>query len=336
MVETNGCALMECLTTLEIGEPQMHGKIVILPLRGGKGGSIDYLTLREALSGSLIRVTEVDSGGSVPELKVVNGADLPVILLDGEELAGAKQNRVLNATILLKEKSDTVVPVSCTESGRWSYRSDVFSDSGHISPHTLRRSKLSSVNESLAANVGFRGDQGRVWADIEQFQAKANHRSPTNAMRDVLEAHEQSIGSYLEAFRPVEGQRGLIAVIEGEAVGFDLLSLPRAYASLHDKLVKSYVMDALLSQATKERPAADAPSLAKEILEEAAAIAGSRYKSVGHGWDNRYRGPSLVGSALVHEGTVIHAAFFRVAPEERDNGPGMASMRARRRNRTEA
>jgi hypothetical protein len=311
MTEIDGCALKECLTTLEIGNPQEHGKIVILPLLGGIGGSPEYLTLREALGGSLLRITEVGSGGSVPELKVVNGADVPVILLDGEELAGAKQNRVLNATILLKEKSDTLIPVSCTESGRWSYRSDVFSDSGHISPHTLRRSKMHSVSESLAARVGFRSDQGRVWADIEQLQVRGNHRSPTNAMRDVLEAHEESIGSYLEVFRPVEGQRGLVAVIEGKAAGFDLLSLPRAYASLHDKLVKSYVMDALLSPAAKEPGAADASLQAREILEEAAACAGGKYKSVGHGWDHRYRSPSLVGSALVHEGTVIHAAFFR-------------------------
>ena len=32
--------------------------------------------------------------GSVPELEVINKANVPVLLLDGERTAGAKQNRV--------------------------------------------------------------------------------------------------------------------------------------------------------------------------------------------------------------------------------------------------
>lgn len=336
MTESNGSALKDCLGTLEIGSPQEHGKIVILPVLGGRFWSMEYLTLGEALAGSLLRVTEIDSGGSIPELKVLNGADVPVILLDGEELAGAKQNRILNTTILLRAKSETVVPVSCTESGRWSYRSEVFSDSGHISPNRLRKNKMHSVTASLAASAGFRSDQGRVWADIEQYQTEGAHQSPTNAMRDVLEAHRESIGDYVRAFGLVEGQRGLIVLLDGAVTGFDLVSHPRAYASLHDKLVRSYVMDALLSRAPAASGTARDPHLrAKEVLEEAAACAENSYQSVGHGWDHRYLSPSLVGLALVHEGAVVHAAFFRLTSDEMNGGKGLASLRTRRRNRVD-
>jgi len=58
-----------------------------------------YLTLKEALEKRLLVIKEVSAQASVPELKVINNADLPVLLLDGEELAGAKQNRVLNTTM---------------------------------------------------------------------------------------------------------------------------------------------------------------------------------------------------------------------------------------------
>jgi hypothetical protein len=58
------------------------------------------------------RVTELGAGGSVPELRFENLGEKPVLLLDGEELVGAKQNRALNLTILAPAKQVIVIPVS--------------------------------------------------------------------------------------------------------------------------------------------------------------------------------------------------------------------------------
>ena len=69
-------------------------------LRDG-AGEPGYLLLDEAVRQGLARVTEVSAAGSVPELKLVNDADRPVLLLDGEELVGAKQNRIVNLSILV-------------------------------------------------------------------------------------------------------------------------------------------------------------------------------------------------------------------------------------------
>lgn len=346
MSEIEGFSLRDGLACVEVGEAQEHGRIIILPLMGGGNGVIEYLTLAEALAGSHIKITEVDTEGSVPELKVINGADQAVLLLDGEELAGAKQNRILNATILLQEKSDTTIPVSCTESGRWSYRGPVFSDSGHISPHTIRKNKLASVNAALSAARGFTSDQAKVWEDIDHLQAAAGFASPTRAMRDVLEARRESIAEYMEAFPAIEGQRGLLAVIDGSVVGFDLLSRPASFANLHKKLVGSYVMDALCSDAAScaegpgkagaagvAKASPGARALARGFLDLAAGCEGQKHKSIGYGWDFRYQASSLVGSALVHEGEIIHAAFFRTVPEPDARGNGLAAMRVRRGNR---
>ena len=46
-----------------------------------------------ALAGLGLEVTEVSEGGSVPNLFVKNRADRDVIIVDGEMLVGAKQNR---------------------------------------------------------------------------------------------------------------------------------------------------------------------------------------------------------------------------------------------------
>lgn len=55
--------------------------------------------LDEALAEGLFEVREVDDGGSVNEILVINKTNYTVLLLDGEILAGAKQNRVLNAGV---------------------------------------------------------------------------------------------------------------------------------------------------------------------------------------------------------------------------------------------
>jgi hypothetical protein len=59
--------------------------------------------LVDALVLTGFKITEVSEGGSVPNLRVINKTPHHVLLFDGEELKGAKQNRILNTTILIAE-----------------------------------------------------------------------------------------------------------------------------------------------------------------------------------------------------------------------------------------
>ena len=115
------------LLQLEFGELYQFENMAVVPLFSLIDDSPGYMVLQEALERQLIIISEVSQGGSVPELVVINKADMPVLVVDGEELIGAKQNRVLNTTTLLKKNSETVIPVSCVEEGRWSYVSRYFS-----------------------------------------------------------------------------------------------------------------------------------------------------------------------------------------------------------------
>ena len=66
-------------------------------------------------------VTEINESGSVPELRITNNLDERVLLIDGQELIGAKQNRILNTDVLVSAKKSLNLPVSCVEQGRWGY-----------------------------------------------------------------------------------------------------------------------------------------------------------------------------------------------------------------------
>jgi hypothetical protein len=296
------------LDALRFGEPQAHGPLAVLPLLGGGPGGPEYRTLAEALKRGTLTITEVSEGGHVPELRVDNRDALPVLLLDGEELRGAKQNRVLNTTVLAPAKSVLTVPVSCTEQGRWSYRGRNFEDSRVVMARGARAAKLESVNASLAQDRSFHSNQGRVWAEVDRLCVDAAVHAPTRAMRDVFEGLEGRLAELLAHFRCLEGQGGLLAFQHGEAVGLDLLSRPAAFAGLFDKLLKSYAMDALLAQGDGRRKASERKGRA--FLAGLSKCREEAYPSVGLGTSLRFTGARTAGSALVHEGAVVHLSLL--------------------------
>ena len=144
------------LLNIELGKPRNFKNMGVIPLSTSINHDPEYITLKEALEKNQLTVKEVSHAGSVPELKVINKAEIPILLLDGEELVGAKQDRVLNTTILLKKKSETIIPVSCTEHGRWLYVSDEFTDSGTVMSPKIRMLKARSVSASLHESRQYR------------------------------------------------------------------------------------------------------------------------------------------------------------------------------------
>ena len=74
----------------------------MVPVISDYDDGLVYITLGEALGADGGGIREVSEGGSVPELHVVNRAGKMVLILDGEELVGANQNRMVNSTILWK------------------------------------------------------------------------------------------------------------------------------------------------------------------------------------------------------------------------------------------
>lgn len=320
------------LDKFEIGEIQSFGSVSIFPLFSPLESIIPYRTLSEALLENVIHISEVTQGGSVPELMVENSADYPVLLLDGEELQGAKQNRVLNTTVLIKEHSKTVIPVSCTEHGRWSYNSNVFSDSGVVMSRSVRMKKNVSVSSSLRQGDSFRSDQGEIWDEIHKMSSKRNFESPTSAMKDIFEESKGDMESYLKAFSLKENQKGFIIGINGQIVGLDYLSSSRAFASLYDKLLKSYIMDALLQerQVDKEIPEEKANLFLKSIIDTEETI----HPSVSYGYDHRYEGRNVIASALVGGPELVHLAAFSVDRRNLSRGRNEERMAgfSRRRN----
>jgi hypothetical protein len=255
-------------------------------------------------------------------------------MLDGEELAGAKQNRVLNTTILVAAGNSALIPVSCTEQGRWSYRSTNFEDSDVCMSPSLRSRKNASVSSSLSESRSYRSDQGEVWESIGELHSSHQTSSGTGAMKDAYEARREDISTYREAFPCQEGQCGMAVLIKGRVAGVEMVSRPAAYSQLHEKLLNSYAMDI-----PQSKPGKSPPVIAKlhKILERMMASEEQRFPSVGIGEDCRYTAHGLLGSTLLVEEWLVHLAFFRSAEQRhRSTNPEdrMASLCRRRASRT--
>jgi hypothetical protein len=178
------------LTAMRIGSPTRFGSLTVFPLFCQDNRPVDYLLSDEAMKAAAVMVAEVSQQGSVTELIVENKGERRALFLEGEQLIGAKQNRILNTSVLVPAHAKVTIPVSCVEQGRWSRASAFFASSKYMSPHHLRHGLKSSVTRSLKAKLGHRSDQGQVWAEVRKQQHALRVASGTGAMADTYEKYE--------------------------------------------------------------------------------------------------------------------------------------------------
>jgi hypothetical protein len=305
-------------TTIQLGDPVAHRGVVIVPLFPRRGPGAAYVTLEEALPLGF-RVTEVDAAGSVPELRVANPLDASVLLYDGEELLGAKQNRILNVTVLVPAASETTVPVSCVEEGRWHARSAAFAPATHAAYPELRRRKAERLS---AAPMELGVAQAEVWAEVREKADRLHVDSATGAQADIYRSREDELASLRRAFPLQPGQSGALLTL-GERACVDYVSRPDAFAHLYPKLREGYLLDALERLDGKPAVSSDAEAFVVSL----GAAARSRRPSAGLGEDVRLRGERVVGSGLDLDGELIQLCAFT------SDGPAAAPTRIMRPSR---
>jgi len=305
-------AINKALQAVTLGEVQSFGNLQITPLLAAMPGTADYLTLSEAQALGLAVVTEISESGSVPTLLLDNTADQAVFLLDGEELIGAKQNRILNLTLLVPAKTKLEIPVSCVEQGRWRHRSKEFASAERTFFSKGRARKAARVSENMRES-GYRdSDQGEVWADISCKMANMEVNSSTHAIADAYEHFSGSVDEYVKAFKTSDTQVGACFAINGRIRGVELFDVSGTCKKLMPKLIRSYALDAI--EERQEAAATGAQSIADFIQAVAAAPADS-FKALGEGEDLRIHASDIAGGALAARDRVVHLCAFSDASE---------------------
>ena len=305
-------SIRERLPQVRVGEPRESGGLQIFGLYWEAPPGPAYRTLDEAVAAGSIEVNEVSTGGSVPQLKVINKDDLAVFLMAGEHLQGGKQNRVLNLTILVPPQHTTTSPVSCVESGRWRHVSQQFGSAPRTQFAEGRAAKMHQVTSSLEAHGTRRSDQQAVWSAIAEKSARLGAESDTAAMAAMFEKLDHSLEDFIAAFPPVDRQVGAVFLVNGCLAGLELFDAPSTWRKLSPKLVRSYALDAI--DRKRSRPPVTSQD-GKVLIDAISASQSSVFPAVGEGEDVRLSGRDVIGAALIARGRAIHLCAFMTVSE---------------------
>jgi hypothetical protein len=299
--------MKDLLPAWTVGTAVGHRNLTLVPLIGGGPRFQGYLLASEAIDAKLLTITEVSEAGTVSELLAVNEADRPILLIDGEELQGAKQNRILNTSVLLPPKSKTRIPVSCVEEGRWSHVSREFK-SGSYSPSSLRQRKSQDVHYSLRTRGRAESDQGAVWDSVSRHIDSSAARAPSRAMSDAVVARGESLDRYQAALPYPAAACGVVAAVRGRFIALDAFDSPSTLEAIWGRLVASYAMDAEVAKDQAEKTFT--AKAAEMVLEHVGDQKVVQFAIVGFGQDLRFETVDLHGQCLSAEDHLLHMSVF--------------------------
>lgn len=235
--------ICKTLKELEIGDAFIFQQITVFPLFHRAPSKHRYISLSEAFKNKWLEISEISASGSVPYLKFNNLSEYPVLILDGEDLKGPKQNRTVNATFLIAAKTETIIPVSCTEQGRWRYTTRQYiPEAPYFHPPEIRFFKAYELFENLKLHGEFHSDQAKIWQKIREYQNFLRAYSPTSAFGDIVAQYHETAKQIQQALPLQKDQCGMMMWMDGKFESLDYISEPNVYAEIHQRLVTSYLI----------------------------------------------------------------------------------------------
>jgi len=302
-------ALLDTLNHVEVTGHQQCGSVEVFHLRWPAGDPLTYSTLDEALEAHWIEVVESTEAGQVSRIKIINRSTQMVFLMAGEQLVGCKQNRVMNASIMVPPRAEMALPVTCVERGRWGYSSSAFSSARTSSHYALRAMMTRQASQSYRSAGVPMSDQKKVWGEVSRKLGAMGSPSSSDAMQDVYRNYDLKLRELEEKLPAPSDCNGAVFSIAGSIVGTDFFDNADTLRKLWPKLIRSCSIDAL------ERPARNERSTSvHEIsswLEASASATQESFPSPGMGLDVRIEGKDVLGASLVIDDHPVHMELFR-------------------------
>lgn len=307
---------------------QKHKRLSVVQFLTAQQNSFEYISGPEAIKRDMLQVKEVSESGNVNNLFVFNLSDKYVFFMDGDILMGAKQNRVLNTSVLLAPNTKTTLPVSCVEQGRWSRVSAQFMNSDYITPQKLRAGKSQNVSENLRARSEFDAGQSKVWKDVQDYQVMFNVNSPTMSLSDVYEKEKDSFEAFVKNFITNEDANGLAIFTDKKLLNIDVFNRTDIYQEYFPKMLRSTAMEVLhLEDKKNDLEEIEAIYKTQTMFDQLEKVEKTKHKGVAIGDETRFDTNDITGFELNFKNHLIHLTALSI-----EKGKGN-SYDGNRRNR---
>ncbi len=275
--------------------------------------SFMYLTSGKAIEEKAIEVREVSDAGSVNTLIVINHSDKFVFFMDGDILVGAKQNRVVNTSILLAPQSKTTMPVSCVEQGRWSRISPSFKGADFTAPSSLRAAKASQVKASLKMNRGFSSNQGEIWEGVTEFQRSTGIESDTIDLSYQFEKKRDEFDDIARTFKAHPEANGFSVFVGKELTGIDVFNRKDVMQEYFAKILRGVALDMYAREMRETVSEAEAKYRTQEFFDQYGQLEFETYAGVGVGEEKRFETGRIHGFELMYTSHLIHLTALKAA-----------------------
>lgn len=282
---------------LKVAEPVFLRNLKIYPIKGNNGNGLTLTTIEEAINAGDAEFRELDTP-DVNEICFINRGNSPVLMLDGDEITGALQNRIISRSDITEPNSTRRISVICAEEDRWDEIGGF--KTGYCSYPGLRA--LLTKSRQTRTDI-----QKAIWKEIQRKMIATKTLSATSSMHDIFENLAEEINRYIEDFQSLNHNAiGLIGTTGNRILGCDIFQNPKIYQKCENKLVRSYALDAIeyLHKGNGQ------PNVEKFLTTTLAALNknGSKIKTQ----NITIKANGLLGQATVYQDNIVHLSAFPV------------------------
>lgn len=297
--------LKDFLGTLMVMEPIFLRNLIIYPIKANEFElSEDFLTLEDGN----FSISELDNP-NVGSVRFQNLSDNPFFILDGEEILGAYQDRVVNTSLWLEGRRTFEIPVSCVEQRRWS-GGRVFQAGSTLLNPSLRKVLCEGVNKSLSEGKGYKSDQRSLWSSIDETLKTLKVSSKTSSFHDVYSSLKDEIESYIEEAKVLGEEFSGFVIETPTLIAMDLFGSKKILSKFLKKLLRSYLIEGFVSKGSITVSINKIKNLLRLISKEDFRVYPA---AAGRGEELRFKeGSMLLGKVLMLGDSLLHLSLFKV------------------------